>query len=161
MLLETSGKPNKLPIKICKDAVKFYGRYLLTENLYHKITVTLKFEHFDKKCSDYAYCEWEDKSHRAKNFIITLKKDLSKKEMLLAIAHEMVHVKQYARGELSDYVRLNKSKWQGVPYDLDTVDYWECPWEIEAHGREKGLYFKFQDYMRIVKKWPLRTSKQK
>jgi len=36
----------------------------------------------------------------------------------------------------------------GKIYDESKLDYWEQPWEIEAHGREKGLYYKFTDYMR-------------
>ena len=60
----------------------------------------------------------------------------------------MVHVKQYAKGELKDFIRVNRIKWMGKIYDESKLDYWEQPWEIEAHGREKGLYYKFTDYMR-------------
>ena len=67
---------------------------------------------------------------------------------LIALAHEMIHVKQYARGELKDYLRVNKSKWKGEIIDPQEVDYWDQPWEIEAHGREKELYYKFMNHLR-------------
>jgi hypothetical protein len=151
MYIRSSGKPTKVSLKLCKDALKFYGKRLLGENLYHKMNIKLAFEQFDKKQKEYAFCEWEYENHRAKDYIITLNKDLSKKEMLLAIAHEMVHVKQYAKGELKDYLKVNKCKWKGEVIDSDLVDYWDHPWEIEAHGREKGLYVKFMESLKKVK----------
>jgi hypothetical protein len=60
----------------------------------------------------------------------------------------MVHLKQYAKGEMKDIWRpVRMVKWQGEKYLHEEMDYWECPWEIEAYGREKGLYFKFLTYL--------------
>lgn len=148
MYLKSSGKPSKTPLKICKQAARFYGRRLLGENLYHKVEITLRFKEFNKKSNEYGFCEWDDDNHRCREFTITLDKNLSRKQLLLALAHEMVHVKQYAKGELKDYIKVNKSKWKGKIIDPIEVDYWEHPWEIEAHGRETGLYYKFLDHMR-------------
>jgi len=150
MYIKTSGKPSNVPIRLCKEAVKFYGRKLISNNLYHKISLTLEFEEFPPRGNDYAYCEWEFDNNRSKDFIITIDKKLNKKQMLLALAHEMVHVKQYARGELKDYMRVNKCKWLGEKFDLDQIDYWDQPWEIEAHGREKGLYLRFLESMKEI-----------
>jgi hypothetical protein len=96
----------------------------------------------------YGYCDWNDDNHKARDFTITLNPNLGKRNTLLVLAHEMVHVKQYARGELKDFVRLNRVKWKGKIYNDRVIDYWELPWEIEAHGREKGLYYKFLDNQR-------------
>jgi hypothetical protein len=96
----------------------------------------------------YGYCDWNDDNHKARDFTITLNPNLGKRNTLLVLAHEMVHVKQYARGELKDFVRLNRVKWKGKIYNDRAIDYWELPWEIEAHGREKGLYYKFLDNQR-------------
>lgn len=143
MYLKTVGKPSKTSLALCKEAVRFYGKRLISENLYHKLSVEICFEKFDSKNIDYAYCEWEDDNHLARDFTITINRNLSKRQTLIALAHEMVHVKQYAKGELKDYIKVNKSKWMGEIIDPEEVDYWEQPWEIEAHGREFGLYKKF------------------
>jgi len=143
--IRTSGKPSKAHIKLCKNAVKFFGRKLLGDTLYHRVSLKLIFENFNNN-KEYAYCEWEYDNHRSKDFIITVNKDLNKKQTLLAIAHEMVHVKQYAKGELKDYLRADKTRWKSEVHDLKKIDYWDQPWEIEAHGREKGLYYKFLKY---------------
>lgn len=148
MLLKTSGKPKKVPIKLCKEAIKWYGKHLLGNRLYHNIEITIEFDDSDLNKNVYGYCDWNDTNDRARDFTITINPNLGKRNMLLVLAHEMVHVKQYAKGELKDFVRVKRVKWKGKVYNEENLDYWECPWEIEAHGREKGLYFKFTDYIR-------------
>jgi hypothetical protein len=148
MLLKTAGKPKKVPIKLCKDAVKWYGRYLLGNRLYHKVEILIEFDNSELNRNVYGFCDWNDNNDRAREFTITINPNLGKRNMLLVLAHEMVHVKQYAKGELKDFVRVKRVKWKGKVYNEEKLDYWECPWEIEAHGREKGLYFKFTDYIR-------------
>jgi hypothetical protein len=143
MYLKTIGKPSKVQMKLCKEAVRFYGRHLLGEILYHRVEVTLTFDKTLAGKNEYAFCEWEDTNHRSKEFTVTVDSTMGKRNMLLALAHEMVHVKQYAKGELKDYLRSNKSKWMSEIIDPAKTDYWDFPWEIEAHGREKGLYIKF------------------
>ena len=146
MYIKTSGKPSKFQIKECKEAIKFYGKKLLSENLYHKISVEVSFEQLSSR--ECAYCEWEFENHKSRDFIIIVNKNLNKKQTLLALAHEMVHVKQYAKGELKDYIKVNKSKWKNEIHDLNESDYWFQPWEIEAHGMEKGLYVHYLEYMK-------------
>ena len=148
MYLKTAGKPSKVKIKLCKEALKFYGRHLLGNNLYHRVSIKILFDKELTPTNEYAYCDWEDTNHKAREFTIGIDPTLSKRNMLIALAHEMVHVKQYAKGELKDYMRTNKSKWKSEIIDPAQLDYWEYPWEIEAHGREKGLYYKYLDYER-------------
>jgi hypothetical protein len=151
MYIRTSGKPTKVSMPICKESIRFFGKKLLSDNLYHKINLKIDFKYFNKENKEYAYCEWEFNNHRSRDFIITIDRSLGKRNMLLALAHEMVHVKQYAKGELKDYLRVNKCKWLGETFDTDEIDYWEQPWEIEAHGREKGLYVKYLEFVKFKK----------
>ena len=144
MLIETIGRPVHLPLVMVRQAANFYGKYLLGNKLHNNVFVTIKFQTFKKGCHDYAYCDWTDDNHCTRDFNITIDRRLNKKETLLALAHEMVHVKQYAKGEMKDIFRPMKMvKWMGEKYLQDEMDYWEQPWEIEAYGREKGLYIKF------------------
>ena len=69
---------------------------------------------------------------------------LNKKQTLISLAHEMVHVKQFARGELKDYLRIDAVKWKNKTYNLSKVKYWSCPWEKEAHKKDKILYESFK-----------------
>lgn len=150
MLIRTRKKPKNLPMRVCKEAVRWYGKYLLSRKTYNNIQIELAF-HTENLCRDEHACTiWNDTNNRGRNFTIEIRPNLSWKMTLLTIAHEMIHVKQYAKGELYDYLHtFHKSKWKGkiVKDNGHPLDYWEQPWEIEAHGRERGLYLKFCDYM--------------
>lgn len=64
---------------------------------------------------------------------------LGLEQMFLTIAHEMVHAKQHAKGQLKICQRRNGSfywKWLGRRYN---TEYFDCPWEIEAFSRERLL----------------------
>ena len=148
MLLKTAGKPKKVPMKLCRQAIRWYGKYLLGHRLYPNIELTLEFDKQELGLYVYGCCDWNDDNHKARDFTITVDPNLGKRNMLLVLAHEMVHVKQYAKGEMKDYIKMDRVKWKGKVYNEQTIDYWEHPWEIEAHGREKGLYYKFMDHLK-------------
>jgi hypothetical protein len=71
----------------------------------------------------------------------------------------MVHVKQYAKNELAFKPVYNKTKKSFTSkidiYWNDTIwknkktehEYWDAPWEIEAFGREIGLYRRFLEHV--------------
>lgn len=68
---------------------------------------------------------------------------------LEVLAHEMVHAKQYALGELVD-LKADSCLWQGVEYkefDAASEEYYFSPWEVEAYGKQVGLY---ELYSRLI-----------
>jgi len=73
--------------------------------------------------------------NKPRSFTIEINKNQSKLEILNAVAHEMVHVKQYVYGELNEQM----SSWLGQKIDCDEVDYFEQPWEVEAYNLEAFL----------------------
>ena len=62
---------------------------------------------------------------------------VSLKELRLTVFHEMTHVKQ----SIKDGLRLEgrNSKFKGINYNSDDMEYWIRPWEIEARGMEGAL----------------------
>lgn len=95
-------------------------------------------------------CISEDEHKNPRCFTINLRRQ-SQDEMIRTLAHEMVHVKQYAKNELSKQFRMARggirigSKWKGEWWDPKGKEdgYWDAPWEIEAYGREVGLHHKW------------------
>lgn len=67
------------------------------------------------------------------------------KNIFMDLAHELVHVKQYLNGEMKDYsdgsVRFMGKKYSS--FEMDDQLYFDFPGEIEAYGREVGLYEMF------------------
>lgn len=82
-----------------------------------------------------------DYNRRAKTDYIRIKK------IILNLAHEITHTKQYMTGELFDYVdgtcRWRKEKYEIEDWNSDR-EYYDSPWEIEAFGREWGLFKMFK-----------------
>ena len=100
--------------------------------------------HFEKdlfiKTSQYANCVWEDEHYRPEEFTIQIEPKQSIQLLLNSLAHELVHVKQWAKGEFYELQREKKVyKFNGQRFDISKIDYWDTPWEIEAHGRAIGL----------------------
>ena len=60
---------------------------------------------------------------------------LNECDLILCLAHEMVHVKQIAKGQLS-LSKRNKNLWFGQRI---LKEYHERPWEQEAFARERLL----------------------
>ena len=85
-----------------------------------------------------------------REFELEIDKKQPMRRMLETIAHEMVHVKQFARRELHP----STDKWYGKTYNPKKVSYWDLPWEIEAHGREVGLFVRWCEGEKLSKqKW--------
>jgi hypothetical protein len=56
--------------------------------------------------------------------------------LLLTLAHEMVHVKQYAKGQVKNNSQGKVRFWMGKSV---RKDYYEQPWELEAFSKERIL----------------------
>ena len=111
------------------------------------LEITVKLT--DLKGDAYGYCMSDpdgdsERADRPRHFELEIDKKLPLRKLLETICHEMVHVKQYARGELYEGSRVSKHRWQGKWLDKDP-DYWDQPWEIEAHGRECGLFVRWAE----------------
>ena len=65
-------------------------------------------------------------------FLIEINSRMREVSIIKTVLHEMIHVKQYAEG------RLTQTEWMGRPHP--DLPYRELPWEIEAYAREQELY---------------------
>ena len=102
----------------------------LDESGFKKFTVVLDHRHLNKKA----------------------KKPLTRlKNILIDLGHELVHVKQYLNNEVFDY-KDGSVRYKGIIFDgsyyVNEESYFESPWEIEAYGREWGLYRMFCSKMK-------------
>ena len=145
MILNICGKPSKVSKQQIANAVYFYAEYLMSERLLKNIELEIVLEKgLMASERDQAYCVNLSENKTAREFEISIDAGLGKRSMLLALAHEMVHVKQYALGELRYNRRQRLHRFQGISYHPNYL-YWEQPWEIEAFGRELGLYRMFTE----------------
>ena len=136
----TGGTKNQK--KYARSMVKFCIKTLMPRMKTLDITVKLT-----SPDGAYGYClELDDN----RSFEIEVDRRLRLRTLLETVAHEMVHVKQYARRELHPV----HDTWCGKTYNPKKVSYWDLPWEIEAHGREVGLFVRWAEQEKLGdKKW--------
>ena len=141
MQIRLYNVPSKFKADEIKAALNFFAETLMHKNLCKNLQIRVCFgEGVDNTAG------WEDDDHvRPREFTITVNSKMGYSTMLTTLAHEMVHVKQYATGELRHMMRgPTLHRWNNQPYDTTDVEYWDLPWEIEAYGRERGLYYRFR-----------------
>jgi len=121
------------------------------------LDITVRLKDLSKQ-NVYGYCTADpegdaERLDRPRVFDLEIHSKMKLRKILETVAHEMVHAKQYARGELYQGSRVNKHRWQGKWLEKDP-DYWDQPWEIEAHGRETGLFIRWAEQERLGhQKW--------
>lgn len=128
-----------------KNAANFFGSILLHPK-------TLSSTHLeivlDTKLEYQGLCQSEDDSKKPRFFTIKIRNAPLDDDPIQTLAHEMVHLKQYATGQLADNITNVEGKlvsrilWNGAPHKFNPREdlYLDSPWEIEAFGREFGLY---------------------
>jgi len=131
-----------------EEAAHFFAAQLMDPRMVRNLVVDIEISNLpdvDGECID------EDGVRNPRWFTIGLKKqDIN--EMIKTLGHEMVHVKQHAKNELQSGIMIPArgglkitSRWMGQIWKPKAKehDYFDSPWEIEAFGREVGLFHKW------------------
>ena len=132
------GKANS---ELLMSLAKFILDKFFTKPKQNKLNIVVTFKKgLFESTNQYANCIWEDEHYRPFDFTIEIDPDQKIQLLLNSLAHELVHVKQWAKGEFYQLQRERSVyKFNGQKFDTKKLDYWDTPWEIEAHGRAIGL----------------------
>ena len=148
MLLHIKGS-NKAFRKLVEHATWFYAEKLMGKRLISglEITINLKKNLLGEEENE-GNAIWEDDGYRPKEFTIELDSGVKIRNLLITLAHEMVHVKQWARNEMYEYSNtVGMVRFKGEKIHLKKTEYWDYPWEIEAYGKQLGLFVRFCEHM--------------
>lgn len=147
MKIYTRGSTRKTQ-KLTKNLVKFCAENLMSSRLMESISIRVEFHQgpLDGVNDIEGDCFYEDDhDYRPKEFVVRVCDNLRLGKKLRTVCHEMVHVAQFAKGDMRYITKPARfTKFQGVLYP-DELEYWDSPWEIEAFGREPGLYTRWID----------------
>lgn len=153
MRITFRGRTNKKFRESVTDACYFYLHKLGVSK--RKLNnVTLIFRLAEMK-GDQGSCV---NTNRPKTYEITIHSKLDRKSKFKTLAHEVVHLKQWLTGEMKDHIKrgdIIKTYWKGKLWknsgdELD--DYYDSPWEIEAYGKEEGLYARWMEHVKKRRK---------
>ena len=160
------GAKDRQLVKWLKLAAQFFSDELMKPALSDTLLLNIKIQYNTKYFMTKGDCMWDDLSPppSPKEFNIRLGKEQKGHEQFYfkSLAHEMVHVKQFASNELDGiFGKNNTHMWKGTNFnipskmypkkdvfsrvhlDRDDKDYYFQPWEIEAYGLEVGLIYYF------------------
>lgn len=166
MISVTSNYLRRTDLAMVRKYSKFVLNKLVRAGVQRKSRITIKIlgEQEIKDAADLldlkkykAWCTYDgvDEQNRKKFTVVLDQKNLNKKakkpitrlkNILIDLGHELSHVKQYLNNEVFDY-KDGGVRYKGIifdgSYNDDEESYYESPWEIEAYGREWGLYRMF------------------
>lgn len=135
MIIKVAGcKDHKLRKEI-RRAAHFFSQALLSHQMLPYVEVEIVVS---PSMADFGSCvaTHYNKWYKARYFEIELRKSRSIRTIITTLAHEMVHMKQFAKGELA----IDTDRWHKDYIDTDKVPYTELPWEKEARSMERTLY---------------------
>lgn len=138
-----------------EEAAQFFANLLMDPRMVRNLEIDVEVE---PGLDVMGECVNEDDTKNSRYFTIRLNRNHSD-DIIKTLAHEMVHVKQYAKNELGKQLRVSRgglkitTQWQGNDWNPKRKEdaYFDAPWEIEAYGREVGLYAKWVQHKKDVK----------
>ena len=142
MNVSVRNAKDRMLVYLLKLAADSFAKNLMSPQLTKNLSIKIIIR---EKLNAGGFCDYGiDPTGNPREFNIEILRTRKKINMFKVLAHEMVHVKQHAKGEAKDKIKKDKyiTLWFGEKYDDDT-SYWDQPWEIEAYGLENSLVAKF------------------
>lgn len=150
MKLSVRGKNEKLSKAEVRYASNFFMNLLFKDKpkIVPELDVIVQFIDLgDTK--GFCYSE-DDVDKNPRIFTVEIDPSLSRKQQLLTLAHEYVHIKQYATNEMYDEDH-QMVRWRKKLVNTEEIDYWDQEFEIEAWGRQEGLYQRYIQHLKESK----------
>lgn len=122
--------------KLVKRAARWMLGYTLGSRLANNITLTIKISDELKNSAIFGSVIWEDNNHRPREFDMDLCNFIKDRMLYRVLAHEIVHIRQYATGDLKDLAaHADYCKWKNKMIKAEgrgSGSYFDLPWEVEA-----------------------------
>ena len=117
---------NKTQREICEKVV----HYMITQLMPRMRTLDIEVQLKNLTGDAVGFCMMEENNRM---FTIEADKKMGIKDLVTTICHEMIHVKQYVRKEMTDnLVEGGQATWRGRKVNPNTK-YYDLPWEKEAY----------------------------
>lgn len=132
MFYDVFDKPKKLSMKRLNAAITFaMDECGITDREGY---IAFEFSDNEDMDSFYGFAHGDNLDNE---YVVELNADKPSKDIISAIFHEMVHIKQIAEGRLIQGIGFKKSRWNGKVWKGNS--YIEYPWEIEAYEQERVM----------------------
>jgi predicted nucleotidyltransferase component of viral defense system len=126
-----SGNVSKKQMK----AIDWFAQKLFSPQLSQHLYIRISYVKVDTHWG-LAIIDGHNKRGYPREFIIEVNRSLTEHEKIMTLAHELVHIRQYAKMELNEEM----NSWHGEYVNADVIPYHEQPWEIEAYDVGDKLF---------------------
>ena len=148
---------NKRLVKLLEDSAEFYGQTLMRKNLCHNVGLDIVlYKDMDRAYGTKDILGWcgilDDNMSRPREFQIDLCTRQGTTRMLMTLAHEMVHLSQFAQGRLR-HLNDGSTMWNKKKLHRakgEKLKYKNLPWEEEAFSREGDLFVELVNTTNIM-----------
>ena len=125
MILHVKGS-NKAVRRLIETAAWFYAEKLMGKRLMESLEITINLKRgMLEKTGNEATAIWEDDNVRPKEFTIDIDSGVNLRNLLITLAHEMVHVKQWAKDEMYEYTNMaGLVRFKGEKGHMEITEYW-------------------------------------
>jgi hypothetical protein len=114
----------------CKSVLSWYDKTFLND---YNFDVTVEHTNLGEHS---ALMHVSGELEEPREFTIEIHRHLKGKEYIMTLIHEMIHIEDYIKGNLTE--QDGTRYWKGVFYESD--DYENQPWEIRAAALENTFY---------------------
>jgi hypothetical protein len=125
------------------SAIKHSLDYLVTNRMRDSLEIHVLIEKdLYKEKLIWGDMDLDDEGRSPKTFYIRLNYSgvQSFGKLLKVLCHEIVHVYQFATRRMRRLSGPFRVGFTNKHYSSDRIDYYDCPWEIEAHALENEIY---------------------
>jgi len=129
----TSKYGNRVQNTIARDIVRHCINKLMPRM--KTLDISVYFKKIPEKENTVGTCLMLDNN---RTFEIEVQKGLTFDEIVKTLCHEMVHVKQYARNEMTDSTWKGQLRWRNRFIDKN-ISYSKLPCEREAYRKQNTL----------------------
>ncbi len=145
MLIQLSGyrTQGKNFRGLIADSAEFYANELMRKDLARNISVDIQIvKKMEKKSNgdQMGTSLITGECSRPREFDIELDGSHRTTFILKILAHEMVHVWQFATRKWIQYEKKDVEKWKGEIFEWKDLHYRDLPWEAEALEKETILF---------------------
>jgi hypothetical protein len=137
----SGGSPHKR--KLVKNAARWMLGYTLGNRLASNITLKIRISSELKNSNIYGSVIWEDDNHRPREYDMELCNFIKDRMLFRVLAHEIVHIRQYATGDLKDLAaHADYCKWKNKMVKAEgrgSGSYFDLPWEVEARRDQEEI----------------------
>ena len=122
-----------------RKALNYFASRLFSPQMIPNLHIRVKYK---RNMGDMFGCVYIDDYNEKGNpryFVMEIAKEDAMDVKLHTMAHEMIHVRQFVRGDLDE----DMTRWKSRRVNADNIPYRELPWEIEANRLGEKLYLEF------------------